>query len=124
MAQTIVTIICNFIAVLILVCGILKSINCGWKVSLTKFILVCGGAVGTYILAPWLTNKLLNIQAAEVSLGKVLETYHISHATVGSCLFLLIFLLFYCLASIICSILKHCLIKGMKKRAAINRAKI
>lgn len=124
MAQIITAVICNLIAALILVGGILSSLKCGWKVSLTKFILTGCSYVATFFLAPYLANKLLGIEALEVSLGKVLETYHISQATVSSCLFLLIFLVLYLVVSIICSIEKHCLIKGMRKRATINRAKI
>ena len=59
MTEIIVAIICNLLAALVLVSGILTSLKCGWKVSLTKFIMVICGAVGTYFLTPVLSGLLL-----------------------------------------------------------------
>ena len=78
MAEIIVAIICNLIASLVLVSGVLTSLKCGWKVALTKFLLVGGGAVGTFFLTPVLSNKLLGITRSKVALESVLSNYNIS----------------------------------------------
>ena len=73
MAEIIVAIICNLIAALVLVSGVLTSLKCGWKVALTKFLLVGGGAVGTFFLTPILSNKLLGITYGDIALKTVLS---------------------------------------------------
>ena len=124
MAEIIVAIICNLIVALVLVSGVLTSLKCGWKVALTKFLLVGGGAVGTFFLTPVLSDKLLGITHSEVTLEAVLSNYNISQPTVNSIIFLALFLAFYGLALIVCKIVRHCLIKSMHKKATVNKAKI
>ena len=52
MANVIVAVACNLVAVLILFSGLFSALRIGWKVSLTKFILTLGGGVGAYFLTP------------------------------------------------------------------------
>lgn len=124
MTEIIVAIICNLIAALVLVSGVLTSLKCGWKVALTKFLLVGGGAVGTFFLTPVLSDKLLGITHSGVSLETMLSNYNISQPTVNSIIFLALFLAFYGLALLVCKVVRHCLIKSMHKKVAINKAKI
>lgn len=119
-----VAIVFNLIAALVLVSGVLTSIKCGWKVALTKFLLVGVGAVVTFFLTPVLSDKLLGITHSEVALKAVLSNYNISQPTVNSIIFLALFLTFYGLTLIVCKIVKHCLIKSMHKKVTVNKAKI
>lgn len=124
MAEIIVAIICNLVAALVLVSGVLTSLKCGWKVSLTKFVLVACGAVGTFFLTPVLSSKLLGLTFEEITLQQVLVNYHITQPTVSSLIFLLLFLVFYVITLFVCKVLKHCLIKAQREKATINKAKI
>ena len=121
MSEILVAIICNLVAGLILISGVLTSLRCGWKVSLIKLFLTLGAGVGTFFLSPFLSDKLwwevkgLSTLAAELGISQV---------TINSCIFLILFLLFFGLVSIICSIVKHSLIKNMQRSVSENRAKI
>lgn len=124
MSNVIVAIICNVVAGLILVSGIINSIKCGWKVALTKLILSCGNVVGTYFLTPFVSNKLLGIEREGITLLQVVSPFGITQPMVNACLFTIIFIMFYLFTLIVCSIVRHCLVKSMKKEATINKAKI
>lgn len=55
-------IISNLIIVGILVAGIFVGKKNGWKVELSKLIIMLGVGVGLYFLAPVITNALLSIE--------------------------------------------------------------
>jgi hypothetical protein len=93
MANVIVAVACNLVATFILISGIFSSIRDGWKVALTKLILVLGGGVGTYFLTPVVSDKFYAVEGIETVLSKV--GGGISTGTINSCIFL-IFLVFTC----------------------------
>ena len=55
-------IITNLIMLGILVAGIFVGKKNGWKVELSKLIIMLGVGVGLYFLAPVITNALLSIE--------------------------------------------------------------
>lgn len=120
MTEILVAIACNLVATLILVSGIFTSLRSGWKVALTRLILTLGSVVGTYFLTPFLSDKIWSVNGV----ATLSTELGISQVTLSSCLFLVAFLLFYAVNCIICSFVKHALIKGMQKSSSENRAKI
>lgn len=117
----IVAIACDAIAVLILISGILSAIRDGGRVALTKLLLVLGGGVGTYFLTPVISDKFYTIEGIETVLSKV--GGGISVGTINSCIFLILFMLFYAITLITCSIVRHCLIKRLRNKK-LNKLKM
>lgn len=128
-AEIIVAIICNLVAALVLICGLLSSNKSGWRVSLSRLVLVLAGVVGTYFLTPVVSSKVLGLTYTfgeeQITLASMLSTnYNISEVTVKSCVFLLIFLAFVGLSNFVCSIIRVALIRKIKRGLSENRAKI
>ena len=128
-AEIIVAIICNLVAALVLICGLLSSTKSGWRVSLSRLVFVLAGAVGTYFLTPVVSSKVLGLTYTvgeeQITLASMLSTnYNISEVTVKSCVFLLIFLAFVGLSNFVCSIIRALLIRKMRRGLSENRAKI
>lgn len=121
MANIIVAVACNLVAVFILISGIFSAIRDGWKVSLTKLFLVIGGGVGTYFLTPVASDKFYTIEGVETVLNKV--GGGISVGTINSCIFLILFMLFYAVILMICSIVRHCIIKKLRNKK-LNKLKM
>ena len=121
MANVIVAVACNLIATFILISGIFSSIRDGWKVALTKLILVLGGGVGTYFLTPVVSDKFYAVEGIETVLSKV--GGGISIGTINSCIFLVLFMLFYAIILMICSIVRHCMIKKLRNKR-LNKLKL
>lgn len=119
MANVIVAVACNLVAVLLLVSGIISAVSNGTKVTLIKMIMVIGGGVGAYFLTPVISNKVYKINGMET----VLSEFGVSKASVNSCLFLLWFLLFYAITLITCSIVRHCMIKKLRNKK-LNKLKM
>lgn len=135
MANIIVAIACNLIVTIILVSGIVSAINAGAKVSILKFIFTIVSGVGAYFLTPILSDLLLNVvvveateQAAEITINHiVINQLELSIGTVNSVIYLLVFMVFYLIGTMICNIVRHISIKkyGFKSenKARLKRAK-
>ena len=121
-----IAVACNLVALLILVNGIITSAKNGWKVTLTKFIFLLGGLVGAYFLTPVVSNKLLSIAYNGGTIATPLKA-SIGLGIINSLLFVAIFLVFYLVDLVICSIVKACLINSYKddieNKAKLKRAK-
>ena len=119
----IVAVICNLVAVMILVSGIFSGIKNGWKVSLIKLFLAVGSFFGSYFLTPVLSDNLLGTTVDSTTLGSLIVPKYLSLASVNSVLFTLIFLAFYALTLFICKIVKICLVNSLKDKKE-NKAKM
>lgn len=119
MASIIVAIVCNLIAALILVAGIFNAISNGWKVSLVKFALTCGALIGTYFLTPALVSLIIGVEGVAALMSQLA----INKVAVSSVVFILSFLIFDLIIIMICSIVKHCLIKSFQNKK-LNRARM
>lgn len=120
MAEIIVAICCNVVAALILVSGIFTAMRQGWKVSLVRLFLTAGAAVGSYFLMPVLSDKLMGVDkvAAFAREGLGLTTT----GTINACIFMLLFVVFYLVVNMVCSIILHALIKSLEVKKQ-NQAK-
>ena len=120
MAEIIVAICCNVVAALILVSGIFTAMRQGWKVSLIRLFLTAGAAVGSYFLMPVLSDKLMGVDkvAAFAREGLGLTTT----GAINACIFMLLFVAFYLVVNMICSITLHALIKKLENKKQ-NKAK-
>lgn len=118
MANIIVAIACNLVALSILISGIFNAIHNGFRVTLIKFIMALGGGVGAYFLTPYVSNKFYGIEGMSTVLkGKI------SQSTINGCIFLLWFLAFYLFTLIVCKIVRHCIIKKLRNKK-LNKLKI
>ena len=120
MAEIIVAICCNVVAALILVSGIFTAMRQGWKVSLIRLFLTAGAAVGSYFLMPVLSDKLMGVDkvAAFAREGLGLTTT----GAINACIFMLLFVAFYLVVNMVCSIILHTLIKSLEVKKQ-NQAK-
>ena len=117
----IVAVAVNLVAVAILLSGIFSAKSNGIKVTLVKFFMTLAGAVGAYFLAPFLSDKLL--EASNGAVAKVATEIGISGGTINSCLFMLIFVLFYATTLVICSFVRHARIKKLQNKR-LNKVKM
>lgn len=121
----IVAIICNLIMALLILSGVLSAMRNGIKLTLIKLFMMLTGGVGAYFLAPLISNSIYKIEGMEALLSN--PNVGISYSTINSCLFLLWFLLFYAIALMACSIIKHFMIKNLRDKGSdslkIKRAK-
>ena len=122
MESIIVAVVCNLIAVLILFSGIFSSLNSGWKVMVTKVILLCGCLVGAYFSTPFLSEQLANIPYGDKILGEPL-TEALGVGVVNSAMFAFSALFLYAIDEMVCSILRHSLIKSLREKSE-NKAKL
>ena len=118
-ANIIVAVACNLIAVLLLLSGIFTAKSNGFTVTLVKFIIALCGLVGAYFVTPVLSNLLYGVEKVPELIGYI----GASVGSVNSCIFLILFMVVYGIDAIICSIVKHALIKKMQNKK-INKAKM
>lgn len=118
-ANIIVAVACNLIAVLILLSGIFTAKSNGLIVTLVKFFIAVGGLVGAYFLTPVLSDLICGVD----KVPELISYVGASMGSINSCIFLLVFMVFYGIDAIICSIVKHSLIKKMQGKK-INQAKV
>lgn len=123
----VVAVLCNLIAALILVGGILSTFRSGLRVSGFRLLFTILSGLGAFLLTPVISNALLGIELtveeSTLTIASVIGASSISLYSINSVLYLLVFLLFYLLGTIICSIIKHCAIKAMRDKKA-NKARI
>lgn len=123
MANILVAVICNLVAVLILLSGIFSAVRNNWRVALSKFIIMIVGGVGCYFAVPALSNFIINVAIDGTTLGAVLGNLGISLLTINSVLFTCLFLIWYAIDLIICNIIRYCLIKSYRNKSE-NKAKM
>lgn len=130
MASIIVAIVCNLIAVLILVSGILTTVKAGIRVAGTRLFFTIASCVGAFFLTPVVSDLVLGVTVAEatetveaICISNIIANLGISIASVNSVMYLIIFFAFYLFGTAICNIVKHVLIKGVRK-GTINKARI
>ena len=92
-------IISNLIIVGILVAGIFVGKKNGWKVELSKLIIMLGVGVGLYFLAPIITNALLSIETL------IQATPQIPYLVpaINSLIIFVLFMIVYMIVSLIAS---------------------
>ena len=133
MGSVIVAIICNLVALLVIICGLINGARNSWKVSLIRFLLVIAGGVGIFFLNPIVTeavgkimlSKAENITVAQFLMGDVargIDGIGMSLASFNSIFFTLLVLVWYGIVSIVCKIVRHALIKSYRHDKA-NKAK-
>ena len=119
-AEIIVAVVCNLIALLILISGVFTAKSNGLRVTLIKFVGTLGALVGSYFLTPTISNALYGINGFELFVS---NTIGASIGTINSCIFFVLFMAFYAFILMICSIVKHSLIKKMQNKK-LNKIKI
>ena len=102
MVEIITAVVCNLIAVLILVCGIMSAINGGWRVALARLVLTSIGLVGTYFALPHAIEFALGIE----EINAFVTEMAFGVATINSCVFTVLFLAISIVIGMICSIIK------------------
>ena len=93
-------IITNLIMLGILVAGIFVGKKNGWKVELSKLIIMLGVGVGLYFLAPVITNALLSI---ETLFQAQLQIPYLVPAIINSLIIFVLFMIVYMIVSLIAS---------------------
>lgn len=88
-------IITNLIMLGILVAGIFVGKKNGWKVELSKLIIMLGVGVGLYFLAPVITNALLSIET--------LVQAQLQIPAINSLIIFVLFMIVYMIVSLIAS---------------------
>ena len=92
-------IITNLIMLGILVAGIFVGKKNGWKIELSKLIIMLGVGVGLYFLAPVITNALLSI---ETLVQAQLQIPYLAPA-INSLIIFVLFMVVYMIVSLIAS---------------------
>ena len=123
MANILIAVICNLVAVFVLLGCILSVVRSGLTVSLVKLILTASGGVAAFFVTPVLFNLITGVVVEATTLGAILGNLGISNGTISSVIFLLVFMTIYLINLIICSIVKHCKIKALSNKKQ-NTAKI
>lgn len=93
-------IITNLIMLGILVAGIFVGKKNGWKVELSKLIIMLGVGVGLYFLAPVITNALLSIETLVQAQQQI---PYLVPATINSLIIFVLFMIVYMIVSLIAS---------------------
>lgn len=91
-------IITNLIMLGILVAGIFVGKKNGWKVELSKLIIMLGVGVGFYFLAPVITNALLSIETLVQA-----QIPYLVPAAINSLIIFVLFMIVYMIVSLIAS---------------------
>ena len=92
-------IITNLIMLGILVAGIFVGKKNGWKVELSKLIIMLGVGVGLYFLAPVITNALLSIE----TLFQAQQQIPYLVQAINSLIIFVLFMIVYMIVSLIAS---------------------
>lgn len=132
MLNIIVAIACNLIVVLILVGGIVSTIRAGIRVSGLRLLFTILAGVGAFLIVPTISNALLGltVKAAEegteaILLSNVLfDNIGMTLGLINSIIYLIVFVIFYLIGTLICNISKHCFIKSIRKANKENKARI
>lgn len=131
----IVAVVCNLIVALILAGGVVFTIRSGLRVAGLRLFFTIAAAVGAFFIVPTISNALLGlvVQAAEGEVPEILlstiliDKVGMSLGLINSIIYLIVFMIFYLVGTIICNISKHCFIKALRSnkenKARIKRAK-
>lgn len=92
-------IITNLIMLGILVAGIFVGKKNGWKVELSKLIIMLGVGIGLYFLAPVITNALLSIETLVQAQKQILYLV----PAINSLIIFVLFMIVYMIVSLIAS---------------------
>lgn len=95
-------IITNLIMLGILVAGIFVGKKNGWKVELSKLIIMLGVGVGLYFLAPVITNALLSIKTLKTLVQAQPQIPYLVPA-INSLIIFVLFMIVYMIVSLIAS---------------------
>lgn len=129
--NTIIAITCNLIVALILVSGILSTFRAGIRVSGLRLLFTVIACVGAFFLTPAISKPILGltVQAATeetpvILLSDILiDKVGMSLTLINSIIYLIIFIIFYFIGSLVCKVFKHSFIRGIREKSA-NRARI
>ncbi len=129
--NTIIAITCNLIVALILVSGILSTFRAGIRVSGLRLLFTVIACVGAFFLTPAISKPILGltVQAATeetpvILLSDILiDKVGMSLTLINSIIYLIIFIIFYFIGSLVCKVFKHSFIRGIREKSA-NKARI
>ena len=108
-------IITNLIMLGILVAGIFVGKKNGWKIELSKLVIMLGVAVGIYFLAPIITTPIVTALANGQSIAEIMIQ------AINSLIMFLLFIIIYGILSLICSAIAN---KVAKKQNSITYIKL
>lgn len=129
--NTIIAITCNLIVALILVGGVLSTFRAGIRVSGLRLLFTILACVGAFFLTPAISKPILGltVQAATEETSVILlsdiliDKVGMSLTLINSIIYLIIFIIFYFIGSLVCKVFKHSFIRGIREKSA-NRARI
>lgn len=127
----IIAIICNLIVALILVGGVLSTFRAGIRVSGLRLLFTILACVGAFFLTPAISKPILGltVQAAAEEIPAILlsdiliDKVGMSLTLINSIIYLIVFIVFYFIGSLVCKVFKHAFIKGIRGKSA-NKARI
>lgn len=114
-------IITNLIMLGILVAGIFVGKKNGWKIELSKLVIMLGVAVGIYFLAPIITTPIVTALANGQSITEIMIYMHYMIPAINSLIMFLLFIIIYGILSLICSAIAN---KIAKKQNSITYIKL
>lgn len=103
-------IIINCVILGILIGGILIGKKNGFVYELIKLLIILGSGVGLYFITPLISNLCLNISFIKALIEQNLLTAQLLHALT----FTLLFIVCYCIITVIFAIVKHIKTKNTK----------
>lgn len=129
--NTIIAITCNLIVALILVGGVLSTFRAGIRVSGLRLLFTILACVGAFFLTPAISKPILGltVQAATEETSVILlsdiliDKVGMSLTLINSIIYLIIFIIFYFIGSLVCKVFKHSFIRGIREKLA-NKARI
>lgn len=114
-------IITNLIMLGILVAGIFVGKKNGWKIELSKLVIMLGVAVGIYFLAPIITTPIVTALANGQSIAEIMIHMPYMIRAINSLIMFLLFIIIYGILSLICSAIAN---KVAKKQNNITYIKL
>lgn len=114
-------IITNLIMLGILVAGIFVGKKNGWKIELSKLVIMLGVAVGIYFLAPIITTPIVTALANGQSIAEIMIHMPYMIRGINSLIMFLLFIIIYGILSLICSAIAN---KVAKKQNSITYIKL
>lgn len=131
MMNTVIAIICNLIVALILIGGVLSTLRAGIRVSGLRLLFTLIACVGAFFLTPAISSPILGltVQAATEEIPAILlsdiliDKVGMSLTLINSIIYLIVFIIFYFIGSLVCKVCKHTFIKGIREKS-VNKARI
>ena len=113
-------IITNLILVSFLLIGLFVGKNNGWKIQLTKLLILAGTGVGLYFLAPVLSNLLFKLSIFQKLIINIPELIPTLYPLINS---LIIFTLFFLVYFVMCIIIKIVKSVMLRKKEGYTKSK-